>query len=243
MPEPSDGPAVGVAFGTSAGGLCLDRDRWGGNPFATAFIGLVGARAATARNPLELEALLKRLRLRTRRASKGLQDPECQLPESQAGWTISWSTRAATETRTALVLVVSDYSDTPWNPLPGAALDERRVASSLAAQGFSVAQGIAPTAESLERALTRFAQDSSGFDSAVIYSTGHGLMVGDTTYLIPGSTADGVAATRVLDAATVTRIGIPVTRMVSAARGRAHNLVLFAGCRRQVGRNVQPELT
>jgi hypothetical protein len=238
MREPSAGSEVAVAYGTSAGGLCLDRDRWGGNPFASAFVGLVGARSPAGRGPLPLETLLTRLRLRTRRASQGTQDPECLLPAAQATWTISWSPAATTESRRALVLVVSDYSATPWNSLPGAALDERRVASVLAAQGFSVTQGVGSASEAIDEALDRFARESSRADSAVIYSTGHGLMVGDTTYLIPGSDSVGSREPRLLDAETVERIGIPVTRLVAVARGRSHNLVLFAGCRRQVGRSA-----
>ncbi|GAA2167700.1 hypothetical protein GCM10009826_45980 [Humibacillus xanthopallidus] len=97
---------VSVVYGTSVGGVCLDADRFGGNPFATALIGLV------ASQDLPYRELLGRLRRRTRRASGGVQEPELHLPESLASWQLNFTAVTSQHTRAALMLVETAMPET-----------------------------------------------------------------------------------------------------------------------------------
>ena len=207
-----------VCYGTGAGGTTLDSDSEGGNPLASALI-------EAARDPsLRLRHLAPRLRRLTKVKSGGHQIVESsgliRLPD--------WRFGGASERREALVLIVSNYATFPASPsLAGAAFDERRVAAMLASHGFSVTQGVAPGRKALVDALTTFAARSRRADVALIYSTGHGIQVGDVVHLLPGDypMRDGLTAAR------VRRYGVSVPRMVRAASARRQNLVFFAGCR------------
>ncbi|KRB43024.1 caspase family protein [Terrabacter sp. Root181] len=204
-------------------------DAAGGNPFATALIKAVSTTA------LPFTELLTKVQKQTDRATEGFQKPQFTIPDSMAGWQLHTSTKLGKDSRVALVLVVSDYSATRWKSLEGAAWDERRVSAMLAEQGFSVHQGVGPSRGAIQKALRDFRLWSAGHDSAAIYCTGHGLMVGDETFLLPGSRFDPTVET---GARWVARHGISVTRIADVARARQHNVCFFAGCRRQAHRDA-----
>lgn len=211
-----------LIYATSPGGTTLDAGNDGGNPFASALI-------EAARDPIlrlkDLESTLRRLTLSN---SEGHQTIECVGDHTLPGWRFAEDATAPRQRRTAQLLVVSDYSAlAPNASLPGAAGDERRVAAMLAQHGFAVDQGVGCTRSDLLAALTSFRRRSRRSDVAVIYSTGHGVQLEDTVYLIPGDYPIGEGPSR----AQLKRHAISVTRIANAAAARSLNLVFFAGCR------------
>jgi uncharacterized caspase-like protein len=97
----------------------------------------------------------------------------------------------------------------------------------LAANGFSVVQGIAPTRKALLRALVTFGHQARGHDVAVVYCTGHGFECTGGVYLLPGDyPLAGGCSSRQLQANAVA-----VDRIAAACRAARLNLVFFAGCR------------
>ena len=211
-----------VYYATRSGSDTLDRRGGGGNPFASALI-----KAASERR-LQLRNLATRLRTLTAAKSNGYQVVECVGYPRLPGWTFQEDLVQRREQRSALVLVVSDYSSvSPRDSLTGAALDERRVAAMLAQYGFSVAQGIGPARDELLEALASFRRRSRRSDIGLIYSTGHGVEHDGVVYLLPGDfpMRDGFGK------AQLKRHAVSVTQMVHAASARGQNLVFFAGCR------------
>jgi hypothetical protein len=214
-------PAV-VYFATRAGGTTLDTGEGGGNPFASALI------EAANETGLQLRNLAPRLRELTAAKSCGHQIVECFGEPSLPDWRFQEDLGREREKRTALVLVVSDYSGFSTGvSLIGAARDERRIAGMLAQHGFSVDQGIEPRRRELIRALLSFRRRSQGADIAVVYSTGHGIESDGIVYLLPGDypESEGFGSTQ------LRRHAIGVPRMVKAASACGQNLVFFAGCR------------
>jgi hypothetical protein len=213
--------AVMTFYATRSGGLTLDRDDAGGNPFASALIEI-------ADDPsVRLRDLSERLRRSTLERSAGLQVTESAGHPPVPDWTLHGAAASRSERRHALVLVVSDYSRSDLTGLDGAAFDERRITSSLSRNGFVVTRPTGPDRESLLAGLTSFRRVSARSDVALIYSTGHGVEFDGAVYLLPG---DFVLEGRSWAAQLRTR-AVPVSRMASAARAREVNLVFFAGCR------------
>jgi hypothetical protein len=213
---------VRTYYATRSGGSTLDTAAGGGNPFASALIGL-------ARDPkVVLRSLPDLLRETTRMLSHVHQHVDWTGPARRPGWQFYRDGAASPERREALVLVVSDYSRSSLHrSLAGAARDERRIAAMLAESGFSVTQGIGPRRRDLLAALASFSRRASQADVAVIYSTGHGMQLGDEAYLLPGDFPGGPALGR----AQFTRHAVGIPRLVRAATARNLNLVFFAGCR------------
>lgn len=213
---------VRTFYATRRGGSTLDTAAGGGNPFASALIEL-------ARNPkVALRDLPDRLRKSTRRLSRGHQQVEWSGPARRPGWRFPLDGAAHPERREALVLVVSDYSGSgQYRSLAGAARDERRVAAMLAECGFSVTQGIGPRRCDLLAATAAFSRRARRADVAVIYSTGHGMQLGDEVYLLPGDFPGGAG----LRHAHFARHAVGIPRLARSATARHLNLVFFAGCR------------
>lgn len=210
-----------VVYATRSGCTTLDRDAQGGNPFATALIALA------ARTDLDLAHLLPALRDAMQAGSGGHQSPEWIGRVASAGWRFAAADPAAHERRAALVLVVSRYPALPNPRLDGAAHDERRIAAMLAGHGFSVTQGVAPDRRALLGALRAFGRASSRHETALVYSTGHGVDAGGTAFLIPGD----YPFERGYGAAVLRRHAVAVPRIASACAATRLNLVFFAGCR------------
>jgi len=207
-----------IVYATRPGGVTLDRDAAGGNPFATALI------ETTHAPVLALKDWLPQVRAHTQRGSGGRQDPVWTLRARERRWAFNGS---STERRVALVLIVSDYSGRLSQTLSGAAFDERRIASLLAQQGFSVQQGLEPNRAALLRALQAFARVSRKADAAVIYATGHGMSHRGQSYLLPAN----YPFTRPDDVGVLERQAVSVSDIAAACQARGANVVFFAACR------------
>jgi hypothetical protein len=197
-----------IVFATRSGSTTMDQDAQGGNPFATALL------EVASDDRVSFQQIPRRLRALTVRGSQGHQVPEW------TGWPrrVRWSFQ---------LLIVSDYSRAGLTPLTGAAHDERRISTMLAANGFSVVQGIAPTRTALLRALVTFGRQARRHDVAVVYCTGHGFECAGRVYLLPGDyPLAGGCSSRQLNANAIT-----VDRIAAACRAAKLNLVFFAGCR------------
>jgi hypothetical protein len=210
-----------LIFATRSGGTTIDRDSFGGNPFATALIQLAGGPA------ISLRRFPNRLRALTTRASRGHQVPQWTEWPPDLDWHFQIDPGSRQERRCALVLVVSDYSKAGLAPLGGAAHDERRVSAMLAANGFSVVQGIAPTRAALLTALRDFSRLAPSHDAAVVYCTGHGIESAGNVYLLPGD----YPVRRGCSADLLEARAVSVDRIAMACRASTVNIVFFAGCR------------
>lgn len=208
-------------FGSASGAPTFDRDDSGGNPFATSLIELAADPGTTLRN------LPARLRRATAARTQRAQIPEAVVPAKCPPWHWALGAGSRGESRAALVLVVSHYPSLSVPILRGAALDERRISAMLAGHGFSVTQGVAPDRQSILVALRTFARASQRYDTAVIYSTGHGVESAGEVFLIPGDypVEAGFRPGRLRTRA------VSVASMVDACRGTKVNLTFFAGCR------------
>jgi hypothetical protein len=210
-----------IVFATRSGGTTLDRDAFGGNPFATALIEL------SAADGVSLRQFPRRLRALTVKGSQGHQTPEWSSWPARGSWRFALPPGARNEQRCALVLIVSDYSRPGLPALGGAAHDERRISAMFAANGFSVVQGVGSTRAAILRALSAFRRTARSHDVAVIYSTGHGIECDGKVYLVPGDYPfpKGYSPQRLRARA------VPVDRIARAGRAARLNLVFFAGCR------------
>jgi hypothetical protein len=210
-----------LVFATRSGGTTIDRDAFGGNPFATALIQVAGEHSIPFRR------IPARLRALTVLGSQRHQVPQWMRWPEGLHWSFRLEPGSRQERRCALVLIVSDYAGAEVAPLAGAAHDERRISAMLGANGFSVVQGVAPDRASLIEALASFSRFAAGHDVAVIYSTGHGIESNGRVYLLPGDypLKDGCSPARLRANA------VPVARITAACRASQLNLVFFAGCR------------
>ena len=208
-------------FATRSGGTTIDRDAFGGNPFATALIQLSGEAS------IPLRRLPGRLRALTVEGSQGHQLPQWMRWPERLRWSFRHARGSRQERRCALVLIVSDYAGARLAPLAGAALDERRLSAMFAANGFSVVQGVAPGRADLLKALSEFGRLARQHDTAIIYSTGHGVESNGSVYLLPGDypLEKGCSSARLRSGA------VSVDRIAAACRASTLNLVFFAGCR------------
>ncbi len=108
------------------------------NPFASALVELL------SRPQLTLAALPSQLSELTLRMSRGIQQPQVPLNPEPAAWTLL--PKRAGETRSALVVVFSDYSASDGAPsLPGAKRDAIRVGASLSGAGFDTQTFVDPS--------------------------------------------------------------------------------------------------
>lgn len=201
---------VVLCFATGKGGTTLDRDRFGGNPFASAFVeNIAEFRVMT------VNRLLERIRTRTRALSKGHQeiDVECQSVEGNRF--------LVTGRAVVLVLICSSYINLPV--LSGAAFDKRRISMALAKLGYSVIQNSGDDLNDLQIAIRSFARLSRQYDTAIIYCTGHGLQWRKKQFLLPGNTLPVPHLN--------SRNAISIRALQQACHSRCSNAVFFAGCR------------
>lgn len=223
-----------VIFGTSSGGVAIDQDDFGGNPFATALIELSNQPNVNLRN---LPAKLQRT---TIARTQGVQRPDFEPNPRFTAWQFARDPSEPKEQREALVLVVSDYTSVGLQPLAGAEVDERRISSMLAAHGFSVRQGVGPTRRALLDAQRRFAKESQKATVALIYCTGHGIELDGQVFLLPGDYPFDAGYAR----RTLLAHAIPIETVSSSCNSHAINLIFFAGCRKHaVRQNVASQET
>ena len=126
----------------------------------------------------------------------------------------------------ALVLVVSDYSQSVGiKSLPGAKHDASRIATALKAAGFETEVALDHNKSEIKRKLEDFARETKEADAAIIYTTGHGVEVGGSVYLIP---TDYPVAQR--NAALSSR-AILLTDIAGSLHANRVNLLFYGGCR------------
>ena len=211
-------PPALLYYGTQSGDQTFDADADGGNPFASALI------EALARPRLGLAELGPALRELTSAKSSGQQTPEVPLRGVSASWPLLLP--AADDSRIALVLVVSDYAMSGGAPsLPGVRHDAQRVTFALRQAGFVTEIALDLDLKATRQRLAAFRERSWGADTALVYSTGHGVEVGGQVFLLPGDYPTGQRN------AALTSRAIRLAEVVEAAQARRANLVLYAGCR------------
>jgi hypothetical protein len=213
-----------LVFHASQSGMqTLDQGEGGGNPFASALIELLGHKSVRL---AELPAAMSEL---TARKSRNAQQADVPAKTPDDTWDLVPARTG--ETRIALVMVVSDYAASggagvdPAPSLAGARHDAERVAKALEAAGFKTEMAIDQNRTSMRWTIARFAVKSARADAALIYTTGHGVEVDGTVYLLPG---DYPLAQK--NAALPSR-ALPVRDIGAGLRARRVNLLFYGGCR------------
>jgi hypothetical protein len=205
-----------VFHASMSGQQTLDQGEGGGNPFASALIEVLGA-------PLELSDLPARLQRLTATKSGGFQSAD--VPASVIR-RFSLVPARSGEKRIALVMVVSDYAASEGaQSLPGARHDAERIALALRRAGFQAEQALDLDLRAMREKLADFRDRSLHADAAVIYTTGHGVEVEGTVFLLPGDypIADRNSALR--------RRALPFSEIARSLGARQVNLVFYGGCR------------
>lgn len=193
----------------------LDKDKAGGNPFATALI------ETLAQPNLTLAAFPKVLAERTSKASGGFQSVDGPARLDPPNWRIG--PVPAGERRVALVIVISNYTKGAKS-LPGAAFDGRRIAAALTEDGFETTLALDPDRAGFTAALAAFEKVSAEADVAALYTTGHGVEIDGTTHLLLGDFPVAQKAAALPDHA------VKLATIAAAPRARL-NLVFYGGCR------------
>jgi len=207
-----------VFFASASGKQTNDNREGGGNPFASALIEIL------ARPSVKLSELPAALRQLTIEKSKGFQSPD--VPTSIAEHSLSLVPPYGAQRRIALVLVVSDYNGSGGiESLPGAKYDSLRVASALTRVGFNTEVALDLGLQSMRERLAAFRARSIESDAAVVYTTGHGVEVAGTVYLMPG---DYPVAER---DRSLGEKALRLSEIADALRAKKINLVFYGGCR------------
>jgi hypothetical protein len=194
------------------GRLTQDRDRLGGNPFASALVEVLQKKPAT------LSDFTAALAASNQRHSGGWQ--QMQFPKKLP----SWKMGAEGEKRLALVLINADYSKTAGvYSLPGAAFDAKRVPEALRQAGFEVTLVLDKTAEEARKAMADFSVKSETADASLIYIGGHGMQHKRVVYWMMGDYPEQ-------DEKWLSTHAISVDEIGRAGKAKI-NLVLYASCR------------
>jgi hypothetical protein len=202
-------------YAGAAGRLTQDRDRQGGNPFASAFVEVLKEK------PLTLADFSGRMAAANARHSGGWQ----QLQFPRAPPNPKWRFDAAGEKRVALVLINADYSKSNGvYSLPGAAFDAQRVPKALIEAGFETVVVLDKDGAAARKALTDFARLSETADASLIYVGGHGIQHKRVVYWMMGDYPEQDPKWLPTHAISLDEIG-------QAGRARETNLVLYASCR------------
>lgn len=205
-------------FGTSSGGKTLDQGEGGGNPFASALTELL------ARENLTLDGFARDIVTLTGRYSRAFQRAEV-FPISPLE-TLSIRPKPPAESRVALVLVFADYSSSGGlSSLPGAEHDARRVGAAFDAAGFNTKMLIAKSLADLSETLDDFVTRSKSADFAALYTTGHGVEVTGTIYILPGD-----YPIRQGNAGLSTH-ALRINDLSGHMCAKRANLLFYAGCR------------
>lgn len=207
-------PAPLFYYAGQPGRLTQDRDRLGGNPFASALVEVLKGEPAT------LEDFTGRLAASNARHSGGWQ--QLQFPKKLPSWRMDGNERGR---RVALVLINADYSKTDGvYSLPGAAFDARRVPAALTAAGFETTLVLDANADAARKAMAEFAKLSEGAEASLVYVGGHGVQHKRVVYWMMG---DYPAQ----DSKWLTSHAIALDEIGKAGHARDVNLVLYASCR------------
>jgi hypothetical protein len=194
------------------GRLTQDRDRQGGNPFASALVEVLRQKPETLK---DFTALLA---ASNARHSGGWQ--QLQFPKTLPNWRLAGEGK-----RVALVLINADYSKSNGvYSLPGAAFDAQRIPKALIDAGFDTTVVADANAETARKAMRAFSEKSTGADAALIYVGGHGIQHKRVVYWMMGDYPEQDAKWLPTHAFSLDEIG-------KAARARSVNLVLYASCR------------
>lgn len=202
-----------IYYAGQAGRLTTDRDRLGGNPFASAVCEIIGER------PLSLETFTRRLAEANQIHSQGWQmlDYPRSLPDPKRRLDKG-------DKRLALVLINADYSQSEAYSLRGAAFDAKRVPAALNAAGYETTLALDNTIDEARAALADFALRSEAADATIVYIGGHGAQHKRTVYWLMGDYPEQ-------DAKWLDTHAIAVSEIARAGRAKTLNLVLYASCR------------
>ena len=202
-------------YAGQAGRLTQDRDRQGGNPFASALVEVLKV------HPLTLEDFGGRLAAANAKYSGGWH----QLQKPRKLGDPKWRVDDETQKRVALVLINADYSKSGGvYSLPGARFDVKRVPAALREAGFETTVVFDQNAEAARKAIAEFATLSETADASLIYVGGHGIQYRRTVYWMMGDYPEQDAKWRPTHAISLDEIG-------RAGKATAANLVLYASCR------------
>jgi hypothetical protein len=207
-----------VFYASASGKRTLDGDgKTIGNPFASALIEIL------KRPSFKLSELPVALRQLTLEKSEAFQSPD--VPASIAHKNYWLVPAQAGEQRIALVLVVSNYQAAGAVSLPGVMHDANRIELALKEAGFQTEVAADLELQSMQEKLAAFKSRSISSDAAVIYTTGHGVEVGRTVYLIPGDypLTEGDNALR--------QRALPLTEIAGSLKAKQVNLLFYGGCR------------
>ena len=199
-------------YAGAANRLTQDRDRLGGNPFASALVEVLG------KKPDTLTDFTGLLAASNAKYSGGYQ--QLQFPKRLPKWRMDGDDK-----RVALVLINADYSKSAGvYSLPGAAFDARRVPEALRQAGFEVTLVYDQTAEAARKALGEFAAKAAEADASFIYIGGHGIQRERVVYWMMGDYPEQ-------DAKWLPSHAISLDEIGKAGQARTINLVLYASCR------------
>jgi hypothetical protein len=202
-------------YAGQAGRLTQDRDRQGGNPFASALVEVL------KHHPLTLEDFGGRLAAANAKYSNGWH----QLQKPRKLSDPKWRLDDDTQKRVALVLINADYSKSGGvYSLPGARFDVQRLPKALIDAGFETLVVFDKDAVAARRALADFALLSETADASLIYVGGHGIQHKRTVYWMMGDYPEQDAKWLPTHAISLDEIG-------RAGKAKAANLVLYASCR------------
>lgn len=195
------------------GRLTQDRDRLGGNPFASALVEVL------AKQPSNLDEFTSRLAAANARHSGGWQ--QLQFPKKLPKWKMDQPAGK----RVALILINADYSKTDGvYSLPGAAFDARRIPAALQEAGFETTLVLDANADKAREAMAAFSKLSETAEASVIYVGGHGMQHKRTVYWMSGDYPERNAKWLDSHAIKLDEIG-------RVGHAQAVNLVLYASCR------------
>jgi hypothetical protein len=207
-------PAPLMYYAGQPGRLTQDRDKLGGNPFASALVEVL------KKKPTTLDDFTMRLSAANARHSGGWQ--QLQFPKKLPIWNFDAAEHGK---RVALVLINADYSKTNGvYSLPGAAFDAHRVPEALKAAGFETTLILDADADGARKALAAFAEASRDADASLIYVGGHGIQHKRIVYWMMGDYPEQNARWLPTHAISLDEIG-------QAGHARDVNLVLYASCR------------
>lgn len=206
-------PSALMFYAGQPGRLTQDRDRLGGNPFASALVEVL------AKKPANLDEFTSSLAASNARHSGGWQ--QLQFPKKLPKWKMDQPAGK----RVALVLINSDYSKTDGvYSLPGAAFDAKRIPAALRQAGFETTLVLDANADKAREAMAEFSKLSESAEASVIYVGGHGMQHKRIVYWMAGDYPGQ-------DAKWLDSHAIKLDEIGRVGHAQAVNLVLYASCR------------